>query len=291
MATKNQQRKYELANIIKDDFPLFVGTTTGSNHVLHGHDFTELVIVERGNGIHFTDTQRHRISAGDILPIPKGMKHGYENTEMLKITNVIFDISLLNSFPEDLKHIPGFYSLFMINPLQRKRAVNKKGFLSLNSDEISAVKKHLTRITRELQEKRTGYRSVCVLALADLVVFLSRKASRHNMTAHSGILSETLCYMEKNHMKNVSLKQLSRMAGLSPRSFQRIFQNYMGTSPFNHLMSIRLQHAKRLLEETELNASEIAESVGFGDSAYFTRQFKKTFCFPPTLYRKRARCN
>lgn len=288
MSFLTTKRKYELDQFTKKDFPLSIIKQNEEDHVLHIHDFIELVIVEHGTSIHFTKTFQHMIVAGDVLTIPKGVKHGYKNSIDLEITNIIFDISMLDSFPEDIKHIPGFYSLFMLNSLQQKRIVKKKGFLSLDSDEIAHVKQLTNRMLHEQQEKRIGYKSVCMLALADLIIFLSRRASKHNLATHTKNLAEVLCYMEKNYAQNISLDQLSRMINLSPRSFQRVFSAYMGTSPFNHLLNVRIQHAKKLLKETELTISEIAYATGFGDSAYFTRQFKKIFYSSPTNYRKQA---
>ena len=289
MATLIRRSKYKLDSFAEKGFPLFLNEQNEENHILHTHDFTELVIVEHGKSIHFTETFSHMIVTGDVLVIPKGIKHGYKDTEMLKLTNIIFDMSLLDSLPEDIKHIPGFYSLFMLSSLQQQKNINKKGFLSLDSDEISCVKQLTNRIIREQQKKRTGYRCICVLTLADLIIFLSRKASKHNLAVHTKSISEVLCYMEKNYNQNISLEQLSNMIKMSPRSFQRVFSGYMGTSPFNHLINLRVQHAKKLLKETDLTISEIAYKTGFGDSAYFARQFKKIFYTSPTSYRKQVK--
>ncbi len=286
MTKTANQRRYRLHELIKDDFPLYVMKCRGGNHVLHDHDFTELVIVEQGKGIHHAGTFRHRIMTGDVLVIPESTKHGYEDTDKLKIINVIFDMALLNSLPEDFRHIPGFYSLFLLNQRQRNTAAGKKGFLSLDPDEITKVEQLVSKMEKELEERRGGYRSICVTALTELVVFLSRKASRHNLASHSGRLAEALCFMQKNFARNITIEQLSRIVNLSPRSFQRIFRDYMGTSPFDYLINLRVRYAKKLLEDTDLNIGEIAAVTGFNDNAYFTRQFKAIFRIPPTLYRK-----
>jgi AraC-like DNA-binding protein len=291
MRLLQKQREYKLVDYMENEFPLSINKYNEDNHVLHVHDFIELVIVESGKGIHYTKNFRHVIVAGDVLTIPKGMKHGYKDSETLEITNIIFDMSLLDSLAEDFKHIPGFHSLFLLNPLQQQRIINKKGFLTLDPNEIARIKRLTSRITSEQQEKRTGYRSVCILALADLIIFLSRKASKHNLTHQTKNLAAVLSYMEKKYDQHISLEQLSEMVNLSPRSFQRIFNAYMGISPFSHLINIRMQHAKKLLKETEFTVGEIAYLTGFGDSAYFTRQFKKIFRTPPSKYRKQVKIN
>lgn len=128
MTTLIKKPKYKLTDFTEKDFPLFLNEQNEENHILHTHDFTELVIVEHGKSIHFTETFRHMIVTGDVLVIPKGIKHGYEDTEMLKLTNIIFDMSLFDSLSEDIKHIPGFYSLFLLNSLQQKKTLIKKAF-------------------------------------------------------------------------------------------------------------------------------------------------------------------
>lgn len=291
MRTLRKQREYKLVDYVENDFPLFITQYNEDDHLLHVHDFIELIIVERGKGIHYTKNFSHVIVAGDVLTIPKGMKHGYKDSETLEITNIIFDMSLMNSLAEDFKHISGFHSLFLLNPLRQQRIINKKGFLTLDPNEIARVKRLTNRITREQQEKRTGYRSVCILSLTDLVIFLSRKASKHNLNIQTENLATVLSYMEKNYAQNILLEELSNMVNLSSRSFQRVFNSYMGISPFKHLINIRMQHAKKLLKETEFTIGEIAYATGFGDSAYFTRQFKKIFSTPPSKYRKQVKIN
>ncbi|MFA7184493.1 MAG: helix-turn-helix domain-containing protein [Victivallales bacterium] len=281
------KRKYQLKDLT-EDFPLFIQNTSTRDHVLHSHDFTELVIVEYGKGIHFTSNYRHMVATGDVLVIPKGMKHGYEDSEKFRITNVIFDLSLLDSLPETFKYIPGFQSLFLLNPFQRKKAVNRKCFLTLEPEQIDHVKQLTGRMTHELREKRIGYQAVCTLTLADLIIFLSRLASKHNLSMHTNKVAEALSYMEKNYANHISLGQLSRAAKLSPRNFQQIFKDYLGISPFRHLIKIRLQNARKLLLETDLSIGEIAYAAGFGDSAYFARQFKKVLRTSPSDYRKEA---
>ncbi len=280
-------RAYRLKDLT-GDFPLFIQKSNTKNHVLHGHDFTELVIVEYGKGIHFTSSSRHLITTGDVLVIPRGTKHGYENSERLQITNLVFDLSLLDSLPATFRHISGFQSLFLLSPLQRKRKITQKGFLTLAPEQLNHVK-HLTgRMVQELQKKETGYQAVCVLVLADLIIFLSRQAAKHDLAVHSNKLANALSYMEKHYAEPVSLEQLSRAAKLSPRNFQQIFKDYLGVSPFHHLINVRLQHAGKLLRDTDLNIGEIAYSTGFRDSAYFARQFKKVFRTSPSHYRKEA---
>ena len=54
-----------------------------------------------------------------------------------------------------------------------------------------------------------------------------------------------------------------------------------GLSASHYIRSLRLNVAKKLLEETELNVSEVAYKVGFSSPSYFSQMFKEKFGFAP----------
>jgi AraC-like DNA-binding protein len=276
------KRHYELAEVASDGFPIWVNKHYELNHLLHSHDFIELVIVERGRGVHFTKDSRRKIVPGDVFVIPVGMEHGYENVELLDSWNIIFDLELLKPLMPDLKHMPGFYTLFVLEPNRPKLAEVP---LELDVDALGVVRQLSRRIASERRERREGYRSACILALGELVLFLSREASGGERDNASIRLAEVLGFMERNCKRELKLEELSGMMNMSPRNFQRLFRQYLGTNPFAHLLHIRLQRARRLLEAGKMNISEIAAEAGFSDGAYFTRQFRKVFGLTPSAYR------
>lgn len=280
------RRRYELAEIASDGFPVWISKYHERNHLLHSHDFTELVIVERGRGVHFTEGSRRMIVPGDVFVIPVGMAHGYENVESLDICNIIFDLALLEPLMPDLRHMPGFHALFVLEPHSLEQA---KASLELDAEAIGVVRQLSTRIANERRERRDGYRSACVLALGELVLFMSRKASTRERADSSTRLAEVLGFMERNCERELCLEELSGMMNMSPRNFQRLFREYLGTSPFAHLLQIRLQRSRRLLEGGKMNIGEIAAISGFTDGAYFTRQFRKMFGLTPSAYRRAGR--
>lgn len=56
-----------------------------------------------------------------------------------------------------------------------------------------------------------------------------------------------------------------------------------------YLQQVRIDNAKELLKNTNLSISEVAASVGYSDSSYFTAQFKKSISLPPKEYRRLVR--
>jgi len=74
--------------------------------------------------------------------------------------------------------------------------------------------------------------------------------------------------------------------GVSEDYLGRVFRQELNLSPWEYLKRYRIKQAKVLLVQTENNITEIAHKVGFDDSAYFSRVFRKVVGQSPRDYRK-----
>lgn len=91
--------------------------------------------------------------------------------------------------------------------------------------------------------------------------------------------------MEKNYMYDLKLPEFALLANRSLASFKREFQKHYSTSPGKWLTEKRLYRAKRFLETSQKNISEIAFDSGFRNISHFSRIFKKHFGKSPVAYR------
>ena len=288
MPEKGITKRYTFQKVAPGDFPLIIKSHRQCDHVMHSHDFIELVIIQSGKGEHLTKNESQHVSMGDVIVIPKGVRHGYDCVENLKIINVIFDGSVLNSEHGDLMNFPGFHSLFFTAHKSHNTQHQVRYEISaLIPDEISHLEQIAGRIKAELTEKRPGYRSLCSAMLTELVVFLSRKEFKQNSFSDKNSLDKALAYIEQNYSKKIELATLAKIGGYSPRTFQRIFRKAAGQTPFEHILSVRLRHSRQLLMNPSKRISEIAAQTGFTDSAYFAKQFRKLFEISPKTYRER----
>ena len=93
-------------------------------------------------------------------------------------------------------------------------------------------------------------------------------------------------YLTQNYAKKITLQALSARFGLSPCYLQRQFKRYIGQSPTDYLIYLRMNNAKKLMRTTGLSISEISYSVGIENLGYFTRQFRRQEGQTPQQYRK-----
>lgn len=96
-----------------------------------------------------------------------------------------------------------------------------------------------------------------------------------NTRSNSDYFEYCLEYIHKNYMLNISISQLAAELNIDRTYLFKLFKNYVGTSPQNYLINHRLSKAERLLISTDDPVSTIAETVGFNDMSYFSKQFKK----------------
>lgn len=98
-------------------------------------------------------------------------------------------------------------------------------------------------------------------------------------------LGSLLEHLSQNYGRKISIADAATMVGMSESRFMRYFRAAAGMTFVSYLTHIRLTHAARLLRESDLNISEVADAVGFRDQSYFDRQFRQGFLMTPREYR------
>ncbi len=95
--------------------------------------------------------------------------------------------------------------------------------------------------------------------------------------------------MDTGFAESLSVAALAAEAGLSERSFLRRFQAATGHGPAAYLQRLRVEKARGALERGPGSTAEIAWSVGYRDTAAFSRAFKSVIGLTPGAYRARFR--
>ncbi len=96
-------------------------------------------------------------------------------------------------------------------------------------------------------------------------------------------------WLETNHGEQVDIDRLARDCGMSRRSFERRFKTATGEAPLIYLQQLRVEAAKRLLETAPHSFNEIAYQLGYEDSSFFRKVFKRHAGLLPGEYRRKFR--
>ena len=89
--------------------------------------------------------------------------------------------------------------------------------------------------------------------------------------------------------QNLGMSELARRSGVSRRKLELRFRAAYGRGPSEEIRALRLEHARRLLVETELTVAEVSARVGGGSVQAFTTLFRRASGCPPAEFRKRLR--
>ncbi|MFJ1665694.1 GlxA family transcriptional regulator [Streptomyces bottropensis] len=129
-----------------------------------------------------------------------------------------------------------------------------------------------------------------------LVVFLRRPGNQAQFsaqlaaqTAQREPLRDVQQWITEHPAADLGVERLAARARLSPRHFARAFRAETGMTPGRYVDRVRLEHARRLLEDTADGVEEISRTCGYGTAEAMRRAFVKALGASPAEYRRRFR--
>lgn len=137
-------------------------------------------------------------------------------------------------------------------------------------------------------------RGTALTVARHLVVFLRRPGNQSQFSAQLAAqtalrepLRDVQRYITDHPDGDLSVAALAGLARLSPRQFARAFRAETGTTPGTYVDRVRLEHARRLLEDTGHGVGEVSRACGYGTPEAMRRAFVKALGTAPAEYRRR----
>lgn len=96
-------------------------------------------------------------------------------------------------------------------------------------------------------------------------------------------------WVEMHYADNVSLETAAVSMQYAPAYFGKLFKRLFHQTFTSYLTGVRMEHAKQMLRTSDDSIHDIANAVGFRDSTYFTRAFRRLFGCTPTEYRSKEK--
>ena len=104
---------------------------------------------------------------------------------------------------------------------------------------------------------------------------------------NSKVQSEILSFIATNYQNpQLKLADVSKVVGVSDDIISEVLKQYCNTNFRQYINKIRMEEAKRMLRETQLQISEIAFAVGYNNIQHFNRVFKEYTSFSPKNFRE-----
>ena len=144
------------------------------------------------------------------------------------------------------------------------------------------------QMIKEMQLCRINYEELLTILLRRLFIAINRyllEDHKSNSEIQNKI-EKVIHFFNKNYNQTLNIDEIATNLNMSTCYFIRCFKQIVKTTPLHYLLSLRMSNAKSLLSNTNYNIAEVAESVGYDNSLYFSRLFHKHTGFSPTEYRK-----
>jgi two-component system response regulator YesN len=94
-------------------------------------------------------------------------------------------------------------------------------------------------------------------------------------------------WINQNLSEKITIQDISDLVYMNPTYFCQYFKKQTGITVLDYITDLRLETAKKLLEQEELKVNEIAQRIGYQDTKYFSRLFKQKWGSLPSEFRKK----
>lgn len=233
----------------------------------------KLYYIFRGACSIWIDGKKYVGSAGDWFLIPKNVPHSYESDANQAFGEWYIHFELIpDSGLFELLRLP-----YMVHAENRRRAETL-----LKKYGQAQKSKHIA--------DRLRMKALLFEVLAEYIRAAVPEATELAEETNSR-MDYVLGYIHDHVSEPLSLAELAELIQMHPNHFIRFFKTHTGYTPASYLRKVRMDTAKRLLEESELNISEIAAQIGMSEATYFSKVFKEYSSMSPKTYRKFFRSN
>jgi AraC-like DNA-binding protein len=253
----------------------------------HSHDFCELVIVTRGSAMHMLEGAAFPVTAGDVFLLQGRQRHYFFERKDLDLINIMYDTEKIALPESELRRMPGYCAMFLLEPSYRRQH-RFASRLHLKRVPLAQVERLAEEMERECEQDVPGREVALRAKLLELMVFLSRAYTGSDATEAHALLrvGNVIGALENDFSRDWKLGELLEIAHMSRSNLMRVFRKATGQTPIEYLVRLRIQRAMAMLRNTDLSVTEIAMAVGFNDSNYFTRQFRRILGESPRSFRQ-----
>lgn len=241
----------------------------------HWHDYYQFVYVRKGSGAVMIGDEVIRVSENDAVIIRRNEPHTFQ-VYSGKMETYEVKFILLDEEKDFLREDVRF----------------------LCHDTARSIKHALRQIEYETDDVDEYSRDVISVEMCKILLFMKRELMRRREIADikaindddevtDELLDKIRNYIDENISRNITVKDVSEFVCVEYKYFSHHFALRYGMRLKQYIRRKRLELAKELIVNSEMNMTAIAENCGFGTIHYMTRVFKAEENISPTEFRRR----
>lgn len=263
------------------------------DHISIHEEFELVYLQEIDKGTFYIDDKTIKVRTNDLILIKPNIPHYLKVESNRPGRFIVLKFSFGKTEANKYSNISANDFLSFISDSN-----DNGGYFKLSSTNCSNISLIMQQIMHETKAPDGESEFLKSLLTVELFVWLSRSLRlqwESNLATKGDKMQEILDsakhYIEENYNTDISLTDIAGYVYISTSHFARAFKKQFKISPIQYLLSIRIEKAKTLLEETNLKVGDIASSVGFSAQQRFNDIFKKHLGLSPSEYRQQYRDN
>lgn len=235
---------------------------------LHKHTFFHYIYVYEGEGEIVLDSIKMKLTKGSIYLVQPVMNHEFTALDSgMSTIEIKFDV--------------GESELFA-------RMCTLPLCLNVKDTDIYSV---LSKMVYEAEHGDKYSNMMMEIKFHEMMTTLFRSNDKLNISrkgeSKNNRFSEIFAYINKNLQNQITLKDLADIVHMDSVYFLKQFKIITGTTPMSYVRNARIERAKKLLDNSDMNITQISSSVGFSSVHHFSNTFKKTVGCSPVRYKER----
>lgn len=261
---------FSLINAHEKELPLYlesIGRQNDQEDIVRpqGFPYHQLFLITHGSGMLAAPSLSTPLKAGDCLFIRKNTAHSYHAVDRPFTTRWIsFDGSSVESL----------INYFQLQDIHFFVDADLPGLRLLHEELLDTI-------------AHNGDADQLSVLLYQ-TFFSFARGRRHASQTRSEALQTARHFIKTHYQEDLTLSTIADTAGMNRYSFCKAFAAAYNMKAFEYLIRVRLQEAKYLLlSDKAMSVREVSERVGFHDSGYFGRMFKRYEGITPLGFRKR----
>ena len=277
------------------EFPVMVYPITLSQMYLklirwHWHPEIEMIYLLKGQVEALVDDESIILTPGQGIFVNQNVLHAFHRVEEFDAVffSIVFHPAMLFGYGSAALSVK-YLSPILENPHMK--------YLVLSDDDpyTSPIIEHMKQVRDHYNAKEYGYELVCkanICNLWNVLLKVPRDESATIVKSKRIIndeqrIKDAIVYIEQHFADPITLDDIARSIHISKSECCRCFKRAIGMSPFEYLMKYRIEEStRRMRMNPHASVSEIAGCVGFNNTSYYNKIFKKFMGCTTTEYRK-----
>ena len=250
---------------------------------IHWHDEFEIIYVKSGFLTVSISGENYIGKPGDAFVVSPGNLHFMgSQTGNVDYFTFLFPLKYISFRTDDILDDK------LLEPLN-------SGHLIINPEIEDMVKEQCEQLVEiygakkeESQSKITAQIKTKIILLQFILELWKRGFIVENDTSGKNTVEkEMVSYIQQNFTGKILLKEFGEQFHLSEKYISRYFKEHFHITISQYVTYLRLEHAKHLLQDTNIPVTEVAMQSGYQNVSYFIRSFKKMYGMSPLKYRNK----